>query len=86
MGDQKTLFVFDFRGNSIAIKGNKNSNEKTIFKNLKSNYLKRNGLIVLNFNEEEPGVYFSDELITFFNSENYQVDGNTVLIKSSLTV
>ena len=53
---------------------------------LQSNYLKRNGLIVLNFNEEEPDVYFSDELISFFNSENYQVDGNTVLIKSSLIV
>tara|TARA_Y100001970_G_C14254663_1_gene874359 strand:- start:3068 stop:3766 length:699 start_codon:yes stop_codon:yes gene_type:complete len=53
---------------------------------LESNYLKRNGLIVLNFNEEEPGVYFSDELITFFNNENYQIDGNTILIKSSVVV
>ena len=53
---------------------------------LQSNYLKKDGLIVLNFNEEEPGVYFSEELITFFNNKNYQIDGNTILISSSLTV
>jgi|TARA_B110000196_G_C20958020_1_gene572582 SAM-dependent methyltransferase len=50
---------------------------------LQSNYLKENGKIVLNFNEEEPGFYFSSELKSYFRQENYIIEDNTILIQSS---
>ena len=30
---------------------------------LQNNYLKKDGKILLNFNEESPGIYFSNELL-----------------------
>ena len=56
---------------------------KFFISDLQSNYLKENGKIVLNFNEEEPGFYFSSELKSYFRQENYIIEDNTILIQSS---
>ena len=47
---------------------------------LQKNYLKKEGKILLNFNEESPGVYFTSELLNYFKDMDYAVDGNTILI------
>jgi len=56
---------------------------KFFISDLQSNYLKENGKIILNFNEEEPGFYFSSELKSYFRQENYIIEDNTILIQSS---
>ncbi len=49
---------------------------------LQNNYLKKDGKILLNFNEEYPGIYFSNELLGYFKGMNYAVDGNNILIEN----
>ena len=49
---------------------------------LQKNYLKKEGKILLNFNEESPGFYFTSELISYFKDKNYEVNGNNVLINN----
>ena len=52
---------------------------------LQDNYLKKDGKILLNFNEESPGIYFSSELLGYFNRMNYVVEGNNILIENQTT-
>ncbi len=52
---------------------------------LQDNYLKKDGKILLNFNEESPGIYFSSELLGYFNGMNYVVEGNNILIENQTT-
>ena len=52
---------------------------------LQDNYLKKDGKIFLNFNEESPGIYFSSELLGYFKGMNYVVEGNNILIENRTT-
>ena len=49
------------------------------------NYLKKDGKILFNFNDESPGIYFSSELLGYFNGMNYVVEGNNILIENQTT-
>jgi hypothetical protein len=56
---------------------------KFFISDLQSNYLEESGEIVLDFNEEAPGFYFPDELISYFRKKNYKIKANTILIQNS---
>ena len=77
--DLVTAFMITFN-NHKTNKLWKEEEWKFFINDLYSRILKKNGKIFLSFNEESPGIFYSNDLEEFFQTNGYKVESNTVFI------